>query len=260
MAPMARKRQIKISPSIVKAVIVLLIVGIVLTGIYFLAVNAFFGSDIFKVKMIKIESALNFIQYRDIGFIRGKSIFKVNLKEIQDKLTAKYPQMAEIRIIKEYPDQISIEAKKRLPFAQIMVRNKVVVLDQKGVVLSESSKTDDRLPVITGIKVSYARTGLPLRGPQMACALEILRYYRIEKSLTTFPLSSINVTNVSEVFLTLNNNLVIKVDKDNVEQKIKLLGFMLSRGDLELSQIKYIDLRFKEPILGKNDVLNKKGM
>ncbi len=257
---MARKRQIKISPSIIKAVIVLLVIGIVLIGVYFFLMSAFLNSDIFKVKTIKIESALNFIQYRDIGAIRGKSIFKVNLKEIQANLTAKYPQMAEIRIIKEYPDQISIEAKKRLPFAQIMVRNKVVVLDQKGVVLSESLKADDRLPFIVGMKVNYLRIGLPVRGPQMTCALEILRYYRIEKALTMFPLTSINVANVSEVFLTLNNNLVIKVDKDHTEQKIKLLGFMLSRGDLELSQIKYIDLRFKEPILGKNDVLIKKGL
>lgn len=257
---MARKRQIKVPPSIVKALIIFLIAGVVMTGIYFSLVHAFVNADIFKVKMIKIESALSFIQYRDIGSIRGKSIFKVNLKDIQANLTAKYPQMAEIRIIKEYPDQISIEAKKRLPFAQILVRNRVVILDQKGVVLSESLKSDDRLPFINGMKGNYFRIGLPIRGPQMACALEILRYYRIEKSLTAFPLTSIHVLNLSEVFLTLNSNLIIKVDKDHVEQKIKLLGFMLSRGDLELSQIKYIDLRFKEPVLGKNDVLNKKGM
>jgi cell division septal protein FtsQ len=255
---MARKKSIKIPPSVIKGVLIIVITLATIIGIGTFIFNVFVDANIFKVKVVKIESGLSFINRQDIERFKGKSIFKVNLKDIQQKLSSKYPQMAEIRVIKDYPDQISIEAKKRLPFAQIQYRSGIIMLDQRGFVLSESSKTDDKLPFIRGFKLNYLRVGLPIRGEQMASALEVLQYYRIEKALNAYPLVYIDVTNLSEIYLHLTNNIDVKIDRDNIEQKIKLLGFMLSRSDLELNQIKYIDLRFKEPILGQNEVLNKK--
>lgn len=254
---MARKK-IKIPPSVVKGLTVLIVVTLIIAGIGAFLFNVFIHADIFKVKLIKIESALSFINRQDIERLKGVSIFQINLNEIQKKLSAKYPQMAEIRVIKEYPDQISIEAKKRYPFLQMRYRNQFIVLDQKGVVLSEIMKMDDKLPLIIGINVNYARIGLAIRSEQLTSALEALRYFILEKSLAGQKIAQIDVANLSEIYIQLSGNLQVKIDRYNIEQKIKLLGFMLSRGDLELSQVKYIDLRFKEPIIGQNEVLMKK--
>ena len=39
--------------------------------------------------------------------------------------------------------------------------------------------------------------------------------------------------------------------RDQIVQKIRVLGVVLAQDALNLGDVKYIDLRFKEPIIGK---------
>ncbi|MCK5081648.1 MAG: cell division protein FtsQ, partial [Candidatus Omnitrophica bacterium] len=60
-----------------------------------------------------------------------------------------------------------------------------------------------------------------------------------------------NVENLSKIQFTLSNGLVIILDRNNIDRRIKVLGVVLSQGKLDMKQVKYVDLRFKEPIIGK---------
>jgi cell division septal protein FtsQ len=253
---MARKKQIKIPAPVVKAFLILAFICIIVAVAVTSVSRAFLKADYFKVKSVRIESSLGFINKNDIEKINGKNIFTVDLKVIKRQLSTKYPQMEEIRLVKEYPNQISIEAKKRWPLAQIKFRNKYCTLDNKAVVVAEKTAPDEKLPLIEGIKVGYARTGAAIHSDSLDAALQAISWFNYEKSLGSFKLEKINVGNSSKIYLVIAGRFDVIIDDDDIPQKIKLLGFMLSQSSLKLDEIKYIDLRFKEPVLGSSDMSN----
>ena len=62
---------------------------------------------------------------------------------------------------------------------------------------------------------------------------------------------NIHVDNLLKIYFHLSNGLQVIVDQERIDQKIKLLAFVLAQKKIDLEQTKYIDLRFKEPVLGK---------
>ncbi len=64
-------------------------------------------------------------------------------------------------------------------------------------------------------------------------------------------IKDINIENLSKIQLTLSNQLDVIIDRDKVAQKIRVLGVILAQERLDLKEVKYVDLRFKEPIIGK---------
>ena len=47
------------------------------------------------------------------------------------------------------------------------------------------------------------------------------------------------------------SNLKIIMDEDDLDHELKMLSLVLSQAKVDANNIKYIDMRFKEPILGK---------
>jgi hypothetical protein len=45
----------------------------------------------------------------------------------------------------------------------------------------------------------------------------------------------------------------IIIDDDKIYPKIRKLGILLAHSNVDLNDYRYIDLRFDEPVLGKND-------
>jgi len=108
------------------------------------------SSDYFDVKIIVIDPSLQFINKRDLTKLKRKNIFKVDLKAVQRRLSSKYPQISDLKVIRRFPSQIYLTAKKRLPFAQMRVKEGTVILDDSGVVLSIKNKENSQLPLIQG--------------------------------------------------------------------------------------------------------------
>jgi len=250
---MAKRKKKKISPLAVK-------IGV--TGL--LALSLCFGcfkgieyllvqSDYFKVKTIVIDPSLQLINKRDLSPLKGKSIFKINLSTVQRKLSFKYPEVSQLKIMKRYPNQIHLVAKKRIPFMQTRFKSRLLTLDEKGVVLSITGKREKRLPLISGLTGVNQRIvrGLPLQGKQIHAALRILKVFQLSRDLTTYQITKMDVTNLSKINFTLSNKLRVIVDSGRTGKKMKMLGLILLQGKLNLKEIKYVDLRFKEPIVGK---------
>jgi len=176
-----------------------------------------------------------------------------DLKAVQRKLNYKYPQAAKLKVIKRFPNQISVLAKQRVPFAQLEVKKKIVIVDKEGVVLSLEEKRDKKLPDITGIKFNNPELvlGMPLRGSDIWLTLKIIKLFKANRSLAAYSISGINIENLSKINFTLSNHLNVIIDRDKIAQKIRVLSIVLAQDRLNLKDVKYVDLRFKEPILGK---------
>lgn len=215
------------------------------------AMEALFESSYFKIKTVGIDRSLSFMDKRDLNVLRGKSVFTVDLERLQRNLRAEYPQMAQVKIVKRFPNTILVLAKKRSAFAQASVQNRTVLVDDQGVILSLGPSEDKRLPLISG--VSHHKKiipGVSLGGEDTLVALNIIKEFENNEVFSAYNLTKIDVDNLLSVAFYLSNNLKIIVDKNDIGRKMDMLALVLSQNQLNTEQVKYIDLRFKEPILG----------
>jgi cell division septal protein FtsQ len=250
---MARKKKSKTQPFVIKFILITLLVAGIGFGITRGLMYLFHNAKYFEVRSVVIDPSLQFINKRDLRNLIGKNIFEIDLKAIQNRLSYKYSQASELKVIKRFPSQISIVAKKRLPFVQIQAGDRVAILDEDGVVLSGAEVDKKGLPIIFGVKVdnrSLVR-GVPFKGVDVQIALSITDFFNANKSLSSYRITTINVENLSKIYFTLSNDLQVILDRNNIAQRIKVLGVVLSQGKLDMKHVKYIDLRFKEPIIGK---------
>ena len=250
---MARRKKLKISSSGIKFFISLVLIAAVVIGLYQAGKYFLVNSSYFKIRGIIVDPSLQFINKTELVNLIGRPIFLVNLDGLQEKLSSKYPQAAHLKIVKRYPDQIAIIAQKRLPLAQISVRNRNFMLDAEGILLPKDDRLMNNLPLILGWQAPSGKIflGRVFPGEDIQIALKIIKDFRASAMLANYSLDRINVKNLSGISIYLSNALMIIVDSDKIDQKIETLGFMLSQNNLDLNQIQHIDLRFKEPIINK---------
>ena len=250
---MARKKNLKIQSFVIKFVLIVILGG---GAIYFSGnrlAQAFRSAEFFKVQSIVIDPSLQFINKDDLKDLFGKNIFSVDLNAVQGKLTRRYPQASHLKLVKRFPNKILIVAKKRLPFAQLNAKAKIVTLDEEGVILSVDDSKYDSLPDIIGMNTENLRVvaGLPLNAPSLRTALKLIKLFNEDTSLSQYAVEQVNLSNMSKVYFMLSDSLQIIIDQDNIAHNLKVLGVILSQKEIEIKQVKYIDLRFKEPIIGK---------
>ena len=240
----------------IKTGLVLIVVAVI-AFIFFNQLAYFFrNSDYFNIAAIHPDPSLDFIKEQDLDYLKGQNIFSVDLTEVQEHLALRYPQVIQLRVVKRFPNEIVIVAQKRIPFAQVELSGRLLTIDPYGVVLSMTAQ-DSQLPFIVGVKTQgKIALGLTLQSQNLPTALRILKSFKSQDSLNNYVMTKINVGNLSEINLYLSNHLNIILDAEAIAERLKLLSVVLSQKELDLQTIKYIDLRFKEPILGKkqNDV------
>ena len=228
--------------------------GIVIVVVFFSArqaAQALFDSKYFKIKTVEIDRALGFLDKTDFAPLNGKSILGVDVARFQRSLAGKYPQMAQVYIAKKFPNKILVLARKRVPFAQVYIQNKIFLIDDQGSVLFGTPGKGEELPLITGIS-SRRRitTGSVLGGENTQLALSIIKEFKDDHSLSPYVVKKIDVDNLKEIDLHLSSGLKIIVDKTDIERKMDTLALVLARNRLDTELVKYIDMRFKDPILG----------
>jgi cell division septal protein FtsQ len=250
---MARKKKSNIQPFVVKAVLIFFLAGGVMYFVGSRLVQVFKTAEFFRVRSVVIDPSLQFINKADLKGIFGRNIFSIDLKAVQAKLSRRYPQASHLRLVKRFPNQVLIVARKRLPFAYLKTEGRTITLDEEGVILSVDGSHDDTLPDIVGINTDRTRVvaGLPLGGPNLRTALQIIRLFNADKSLSEYSIKEVNASNLSKIYFHLSNSLEIFIDRDNMTHSVKVLGVLLSQNEFEIQNAKYIDLRFKEPIIGK---------
>lgn len=218
-------------------------------GVYFLK-----HSDLFRIKEVVKEPALQFVQSRHLKRLIDKNIFTVDLKSVRQHLKSRYPQIDQLKISRKFPNRIYISARKRDPFAVVKLENNNVVIDEHGVVIYVTALSRLKLPGIHGVMpTSTISVGKSLRNRAMNVAIDIIKRVQKSEYLASDKIESVDVSNLSKIDFRLSSGLKVIVDQYYLEQKIEKLGILLSEGNLNRQEISYVDLRFREPVSGKNN-------
>ncbi len=153
--------------------------------------------------------------------------------------------------MKRFPNEILVIAKK--PFAQAIQKQDIITFDEEGMVLSKSSQLNRRLPQVLGLVYQKnIKLGRTFNSIRLSGALKILRVF--DENKNAFPsigVNSVDVTKLSKTKVLLSNKLEVIVDQDKLDQRIRKLALIIAQRTLDLSKVKYVDLRFKEAIVGK---------
>ncbi len=243
---------------IVKPVVIINIVIFIATVyllVYFTRLIS--NADYFKIKDIICREA----NAADFYYLAGKNIFSLDLKKESGRLSAFYPHYKQVRLVRIIPNQIYIDFLRRVPVAIVKLYRNFYIdeelflfeLPEAGVVLD--------LPVIYGLdKLPFAiKPGKRYNISELEAALEVIKEIRVNKGLEKFSIKRIDLRSHAYAvvlgLLRVPGNvqdpsfLEIRIPTDNIKSKIGILSGLFSQDKDNLRKIKYIDLRFKEPVV-----------
>ena len=95
------------------------------------------------------------------------------------------------------------------------------------------------------------KIGEVLRDRKLRTAFSIIKIFQTNKALSSWSVTRLDLRKSSEIYFYLSNGLKIILDDENIEKKLHILSLLLTQITADLDTVRYIDLRFKEPIVGK---------
>jgi cell division septal protein FtsQ len=255
-----RKQSRSLNPDIIRTVglVCIFVLGIALAVLALAAfLRSVFASPLFTVRSVVIAENIQPLELRELLKLKGQNLFSVDLSKLEAKVHAKYPQLADLRIMRQYPDQIRVTALKREPFAQVSIDGHTSVIDRYGYMIGSPGEDHAALTVIKGLKRQKISPGTLVRDERVNLGVMIVTLFHQDRRLSSVGFEGINLDDVTRIVCDLKieeAQFQVFIDKDNAAARLKTLADVLSRGGLDFQQIKYMDLRFGEPILGQKKV------
>lgn len=226
------------------------------------------NSDYFKIQ----EIAANEGNITDLSYLKGENIFALDLRKESRYILEHYPAYSNVKMVRILPNRVYAVFVKRKPLALVKLY-RVFSVDQDMVLFEPPENTpDSQLPVITGLetKIFGPKMGKKYDVKELAFALNTLKAFRFIRGLRPYRVKRIEVANINNasVFVEVPNKQVafvrsgtqefsgwieLKLGENWFKDKLGILAMILSQTKNDLPNIKYIDLRFKDPLIKLKD-------
>jgi cell division septal protein FtsQ len=186
--------------------------------------------------------------------LKGRNIFKLDIKKLDRQIATRYPYIAQLRVVRQLPDRILVLAQKREPLMQIYFKKKYLLLDTQGVALYYTLQPAAGLPQVYGIPLArgFFFLGGSIRGEGLNKVVDILNAFKQSPYLRKWNIHAVQAGNLSKIDLLVGENMHVILDQEDTQDKIELLQMLTSSNKIDLNKVKYIDLRFKEPVIANN--------
>jgi len=251
---MAKKSNINIPAIAVIRTIVFLFIALVVFSAYARSVDFLTTSPLFTVKDVLVDTSIRFIDTRDLRELKGRNIFKVDVRKVHARLSAQYPQIAQLRVIRQLPDKIKVLAKKRDVLVQVRWRNKFLLVDTEGVALYNADAQQPSLPVVNGIVLGRKVVlGAPVVSRSLRAVVDILDQFKGHPRTALLKVTAVDAANPSKIEFILDGGLRVILDQDHFPLKVQKFDVLLAQRNVEWARARYVDLRFAEPIIAGAD-------
>jgi len=243
------------------AVKIILILAIILLAVSFLIGyiwKVLTTSDFFAVSQVVVRNS-----NASFDYLKGRNIFSLDLKGQALKARLGCPDCRLVRFARIFPDCVFVDFVKRKPLA-IVKFYRDFAIDEQGVLFYPTVSLEEAgLPVIYGLetKIFKPTPGTRYYRPEISLVLSIIREFAANKDLRGFTLKSVDVANPESagffIFLPRQKRLgfEVRTGANNIRTKMMVLGGLVKQASKEWANIKYIDLRFKEPVIKLNNAL-----
>ena len=211
------------------------------------------ASSYFDVRAIVFNGEPISILEQKLKHIRGKNIFLIDLSSLSEGIQSSVPDVHRIRLLRQFPDTVLVDYVKRIPVARVILGGDAFLIDEDMVVLPLPPEQEDdaTLMRIRGLDARYSvlKPGKPLQDKSLAAALSLLKVIQQTAELKEFEPHTMSVADKNMISFYVRNDVEIRVGWDGQEEKLRILALLLRQSGMQLDTIRYIDLRFKEPII-----------
>jgi len=211
----------------------------------------------------------------DLSYLKGKNIFNIDLSRESLYAWRMYPVYKRIRLIRVLPNRIYVDFAKRKPMALVKINNRYFAVDEGAIFFDAGLILDARdpgwinLPLILGLghKIPNPRSGTKYYVSELGVGLRLIRDMTKIRICRDFRLISIDLSNADSLLLQFSlpslagSGIVeVKLGREDTGTRIRILAGLLYRFKKDWNSVKYIDLRFKEPVIRFNEISKlKKG-
>lgn len=251
---MARKSKIDIPASVIRNGIICFIVLLFAGWVWRSTVDFLNTDPIFRIQKVTTDPDVRFLETRLLMKLRGKNIFAVDLRRLHREIRSLFPQIYDLSVERRFPDTIHINARRRDPFAQVMSAQNFLIIDDEGVVISMDRKPAEKYPLIVHAHLENQKIALGARlvTSEVKAAITVINAFLNNNSLSKYPISDVDVDNLTKITFKIGPLLEIILDSEDVPAKLDMLVSLIVQKKLDFRAIKYIELRFKEPVVSRN--------
>ncbi|HOD11490.1 MAG TPA: cell division protein FtsQ/DivIB [Candidatus Omnitrophota bacterium] len=208
------------------------------------------NSSYFRIKKITCSAPSKAQELKRFGYLRDQSIFSVDLVGLQKQLTRLFPEAKDIRIMKRFPDEIYVDLKDRPPFAIVVFNDQRFVVDRQGYVTVPNDFFNVMLPLVHGVaRPKTVPMGQIIDNQNLKIALNIIDVFQKNSISGSFHIMRINVENTSKIIFFIGEKLEVVADRESIDKQIETLSLILNKARLDWERIRYIDLRFAQPVI-----------
>jgi cell division protein FtsQ len=236
----------------------LVVTSLVLVSIHVLA--SYGPREMFTVRSIVVQGTRQTTVEEIIalaGAKTGVDIFEADLRAMAAAVN-RHPWVAKARISRSFPSTLRIEVTERRPLA-LVASGELFAVDDRGVLLPiQNTQLLTDLPLITGLPVSSADLGKPLRGIGATGLIQTLQILRSRQPNLAARISELRWLEEVGVVATLvgSGTQIVLGDRD-FDARLDRLALVLRYLDLRdrLADFRYLDTRFAGQVIGKQRAL-----
>lgn len=221
----------------------------------------FVDSDLFNVKGLDVrfydeKNALrraNFSNIEDKDVL-GANIFLVDLKNFKEKIEAAHPELRDIVVKRALPNKLIVQAKQRLAVAQVY-GDRPYFIDKDGVFLPyANNSTEENIPLISGIRFASPSRSSAVQKEKINKALFLIDALSQNRKLSRYQIKTIDIADSRNISFFLSakdaEKVEIKIGESEFNKRLDVLATVLEQLSQDIERVKYIDLRFEDPIVG----------
>lgn len=244
----ARMRNVRAPAALPWVIFVLVFLSISLYLVQSFKTNSFF-----KIKdvIIREGSVIRDDRDDDLKFLTGKNIFTLDLKESVKFIQSMYPAYRTARLVKFLPNQMCLDLMKRTAVACLNTRPALYIDDRMTFFDSIDAAAAKGLPVVSGINTAARqfRAGMRAADPDLLFAVRLIQQAKKNPVLKKCAIERVVIHGSGNASLYLSGALEVRIGPGKLDDSLQILASLLRQVGNGVSNIEYIDLRFKDPVI-----------
>lgn len=208
-------------------------------------------SDAFRITDVRIpaESHLSV----PVSSLKGRNLWTVDLKALEADLKAQRPHLKRVRVIRILPRTLGLEVVERVPVAQLFLGGWHPV-DAGGYILPQASSAPlGQLVLLKGIDSPKQplKVGQANANERLSRALQIAEQLHRSPLLAGHRLTTVDVADPAQLTFVIDGDVEIRCGNDTqLASHLRRLRAVLQQVAKHGLAIRYIDLRFSDPVIG----------
>lgn len=223
----------------------------VLAGTTWAAGNVIAHSDAFKVTEVRLPPNST-LKVQKSSLI-GRNIWAVDIHGLARDLKAQQPHVKVLRVVRALPQTLQVETVPRRPVAQVLLRSWHPV-DREGYILPSSGPAPaENLVILRGVEDPKAplAPGKAHAGERLQRALKLIDQLRGSSWLSGHQLSVVDAADPEQITFVLDQGVEVRCGSQaRLTQDLKRLKTVLQQVAKHEMNVRYIDLRFQDPVIG----------